>query len=415
MLFDLVQTSTSGATYTFSDLNGGSATFTVAPTSASNSTSGNLRVGNYQLGASSFSIGGSNFNALHIVGAQTVTQKALNVSYAGVAKTYDATRSASVSTADDRLAGDILSIARTATFGDKNVGADKAISVSAVALSGADAGNYTVAATGAATASVTQAALSLSGLRATDKTYDGTRVATLSGTAAITPLANDTVTLSGIAVGSFADKNAGTAKAITVTGNTISGTDAGNYNLLQQTGLSAAIGKADLSVTGLSASSKTYDATTAASLSGTASITALTGDTVTLGGTAVGAFADKNAGTAKAITVTGNTLSGADAANYNLLQQTGLSANITPANLTVTANNDAKLYDGVVYNGGAGVAYSGFADGESSLVLSGGLGYSGTSQSATNSGSYTLTPKGLASSNYAVRFVDGTLTISPAP
>jgi hypothetical protein len=81
----------------------------------------------------------------------------------------------------------------------------------------------------------------------------------------------------------------------------------------------------------------------------------------------------------------------------------------------VTANNDSKLYDGAAYSGGKGVAYSGFADGESSLVLSGGLGYSGTSQNAKNAGSYTVTPKGLTSTNYAVRFVDGTLTVSPAP
>jgi hypothetical protein len=51
----------------------------------------------------------------------------------------------------------------------------------------------------------------------------------------------------------------------------------------------------------------------------------------TLGGSAVGAFANKNAGTAKAVTVTGNTISGTDAANYALSQQTGLSADINAA------------------------------------------------------------------------------------
>jgi len=54
-------------------------------------------------------------------------------------------------------------------------------------------------------------------------------------------------------------------------------------------------------------------------------------DVVTLGGTAVGTFADKNVGINKVVTVTGKTLTGTDAGNYNLVQQTGLSANITNA------------------------------------------------------------------------------------
>jgi hypothetical protein len=89
--------------------------------------------------------------------------------------------------------------------------------------------------------------------------------------------------------------------------------------------------QASLIVSGLTASNKTYDTTTSATLGGTAAITALTGDTVTLGGAAVGTFADKNAGTGKAVTVTGNTISGIDAANYALVQQNGLIADINAA------------------------------------------------------------------------------------
>jgi hypothetical protein len=303
----------------------------------------------------------------------------------------------------------------TGTFADKTVGTAKTVTVTGNTISGTDAANYLLVQQASLTADVTQAILSVTGLTASNKTYDTTTAATLGGTAAITALAGDTVTLGGTAVGSFADKNVGSAKAVTVTGSTISGADAANYNLLQQSGLSASITQTSLTVSGLTAQNKTYDATTNATLGGTAAITALAGDTLTLGGTAIGTFADKNAGTAKAITVTGSTINGADAGNYTLLQQSGLSASISPASLTVTANNDSKLYDGAAYSGGKGVAYSGFADGESSLVLSGGLGYSGTSQNAKNAGSYTVTPKGLTSTNYAVRFVDGTLTVSPAP
>jgi hypothetical protein len=141
-------------------------------------------------------------------------------------------------------------------------------------------------------------------------------------------LAGDTVTLGGTAIGSFANKNVGTAKAVTVTGNTISGADAANYLLSQQADLTANVTQASLAVTGLTAENKTYDATTVALLSGTAAVTALANDTVTLGGTAEGSFANSDVGTSKAVTVTGNTISGADAANYALAQQTGLSADI---------------------------------------------------------------------------------------
>src|SRR5256886_11038682 len=68
-------------------------------------------------------------------------------------------------------------------------------------------------------------------------------------------------------------------------------------------------------------------------------------------------FADKNVGNGKAVTVTGVTLSGADAGNYTVSQPTGLTANITAKNLTISgaaANN--KQYDG---NATATVSFSG--------------------------------------------------------
>jgi hypothetical protein len=96
--------------------------------------------------------------------------------------------------------------------------------------------------------------------------------------------------------------------------------------------LSATITKYNLQVTGLSATSRIYNGLTTGTLTGTAKVTAFAGDVVTLGGKAVGTFASKDVGL-RAVTVTGKTLSGLDSANYNLVQQTGLSATITPAGL----------------------------------------------------------------------------------
>jgi hypothetical protein len=80
--------------------------------------------------------------------------------------------------------------------------------------------------------------------------------------------------------------------------------------------------------------------------------------------------------------------------------------------LTITANNAAKTYDGLAYNGGAGVTYS-VAPNMANLL--GALSYTGTSQGATNAGSYAITPGGLISNQqgYLISFVTGTLTINP--
>jgi len=88
---------------------------------------------------------------------------------------------------------------------------------------------------------------------------------------------------------------------------------------------------------------------------------------------------------------------------------------INPTPLSVTASNASKTYDGVAYSYGYGVAYSGLVNSETASVLGGTLGYSGTSQSASNAGSYAITPGGLTNNNYTVSFVNGALTIAAAP
>jgi filamentous hemagglutinin family protein len=81
--------------------------------------------------------------------------------------------------------------------------------------------------------------------------------------------------------------------------------------------------------------------------------------------------------------------------------------------LTVTANNDNKTYSGAPYSGGNGVTYSVASP---SPALSGTLAYGGTSQSAVNAGSYTLSASGLYSvqQGYDIRYAAGTLTINKA-
>ncbi|WP_323144252.1 YDG domain-containing protein [Massilia phyllosphaerae] len=305
---------------------------------------------------SGYSLGGAdagNYNLVQPAGLNADIGKA-DLAVTGITannKTYDGTTVATLSgnATVGAFGADAVSVAGsgTASFANKNAGSGKLVSVTGYALSGADAGNYDVMQPSGLTATIDKAGLQLSGLSVADKVYDGTSAATLSGSASVTPIRADEVSLSGSGSAIFADKNAGSGKAVNVSGYSLSGADAGNYRLLQVGGLSANIGKADLAVSGVTANNKVYDGTAAATLSGSATVNVIGGDSVTVSGTGTGAFADKNAGTGKTVTVSGLTLSGADAGNYNIVQPAGLNADIGKASLAVTgvtANN--KTYDG---------------------------------------------------------------------
>ncbi len=89
-----------------------------------------------------------------------------------------------------------------------------------------------------------------------------------------------------------------------------------------------------LTITGLSAANKEYNATPDASVTGTAEFSGLeNGDSFTPSGLVTWAFADKTIGDAKPLVRTGDYA--APSANYTVTQPT-LSANITAKNLTVT-------------------------------------------------------------------------------
>ncbi|MGC1172475.1 YDG domain-containing protein [Polaromonas sp.] len=217
------------------------------------------------------------------------------------------------------------------------------ISFSGTAQGAVNAGSYTVTGSGLysdqqgydisyanGTLTVNPASLVVTGVGADNKVYDAGLGATLNGVATVAAIAGDTVNVSGTGSGTFGDKNVGNGKAVTVTGYTLGGADAGNYVITQPTGVTANITPASRAVTGVGADNKVYDGTTAATLNGTANVTALGIDVVTVGGTGSGAFADANVGNGKSVTVTGYTLSGADAGNYTVVQPVGLTAAITP-------------------------------------------------------------------------------------
>lgn len=266
-------------------------------------------------------------------------------------KVYDGTTQVGFARAPqlDAVAGDDVGLAAplSARFGDKNVGTGKPILFGALALAGADAGNYQLQPLPEVTASITPRPLDVTGASVLSKVYDGTTVAPLSGTPVLQALPGDQVTLGGTLNARYADKNAGLGKTVLLDGVVLGGVDAGNYTLTDASALRGDILPKPVTIQGLAANHKVYDATTLATLTGQAKADFLSGDTVQISGTAAAQFADKQVGQGKAVTVTGLALQGLDAPNYVLSQPQGLKADITPREIGTAGLRAAdKVYDG---------------------------------------------------------------------
>ena len=118
-------------------------------------------------------------------------------------------------------------------------------------------------------------------------------------------------------------------------------------------------------------------------------------------------YSNANAG-ARSITQGSVALSGAGAANYNLVWTNG-SGTINKAPLTIQANNSAKILTETDPTGYSGASYTGFVNGETSNVLAGSLQL--TRSVGEVAGNYVLTPSGHTSANYNLSFVAGNFEI----
>ncbi|GAA4302376.1 hypothetical protein GCM10023183_14200 [Nibribacter koreensis] len=277
----------------------------------------------------------------------TITPKPITVSSAiAQSKVYDgsvaATVTGSLSGVESEDAGNVT-LQLAATFNDKNVGTSKPITPNAT-LTGAKAINYSVTQPGGLTANITPKGLTVSGVTAVSRVYDRTTSASLQGTPSLSGVVqNDVVNFNpALLTATFDTKTVGVDKAVTVTGNALTGTDAGNYTFAAITGLKATITAKPVTIAGAGASNKTYDGLTSATLLGNLN-GVITDDVVSL--TRVANFATANAGNGISVSST-STLTGADALNYALTQPTGITANILPKGLTISnALAQSKVYD----------------------------------------------------------------------
>ncbi|GBL57461.1 filamentous hemagglutinin [Pseudomonas citronellolis] len=284
--------------------------------------------------------GNYSFDTTAQIGAADISRKVLTGTADVADKVYDGTTNAQLGNIGlvGVVAGDEGKVAGSGagSFADKNAGSDKSVSGSGVALSGAEAGNYSFDTTARiGTADITRKVLTGTADVA-DKVYDGNTNAQLSNVGLVGVVAGDEGRVVGIgSTGSFVDKNAGNDKSVSGSGISLAGAEAGNYSF--DTG--ATVGTADIARKTLGGTllvgDKTYDGSTRAPVQGVELSGVVAGDDVRA--TANGLYATPSAGQGKAVSAVDLLLAGGDAGNYR----------IDPAQLQGTGSIEAPLYNPV--------------------------------------------------------------------
>lgn len=267
--------------------------------------------------------------------------------------------------------------------------------------------NYELSLGGAVTFAITQRDLTVTAT-GIDKEYDGDADATV--TLSSNEISGDDLVLQYTSA-AFADKTAATGKTVTVSGISIGGPKAVNYNLINTTEETTAdITKKTITLT-INVNNKTYNGTTDATYSSTDPRVlngVVTGDVVVANNDGSKAFADKNVGIGKIVTATGVTLSGADKDNYTFNGTGTGTADITARPITVTAATDSRVYDGGVSSSATPIITTGL--GSDPIVEGDTANFIQTYDNKNAVSGKTLTPSGSVSdgnggANYAITFV----------
>lgn len=349
----------------------------------------------------------------------TVDPAVVTASLVGpVTKTYDGTTTATLDAANYQLsgvagAGSVSLVYPTSgTYGSASAGSGVTVSVGGLSLSGADAGDYTLASSSISgqVGVINPAPLTVTGITATSKPYDGTTSAVIStsGAALEGVIGNDQVTLdtSG-AMGTFQNANVGANKTVIVTGLSLTGADASDYAIGSESTTMASITPVLLYVdadpeTMVYGSAVPMLGLTAQGLVGSDTVsTALTGSLATT------ASPTADVGT---YPITQGSLAAVNG-NYTI-DFTGSNVTITPAPLTISAENLTTVYGAPLPS--LVPVYKGFvqSDGPFSLATLPSLTTSATPGSAV--GSYPITVSGASSNDYTITYVPGTLTVTRA-
>ncbi|PIT01956.1 hypothetical protein TSA1_15125 [Bradyrhizobium nitroreducens] len=398
---------TGGNGVTYSGLVNGETAAVLGGTLAYGGTAQGARnAGSYSLTASGLS--SNNYAISYTGGTLNIAKANLTITANDAGKTYGTTLTFNGTefTTQGLVSGDAVSsvaLASTGAASSANVGK---YAITAGSASGSGLSNYNVSYVGG-TLNVTAATLLVVTANDASKTYGNTL--TFNGSEFTTQGLQNGDMVTSVALASTGAAATAAAGQYAITASNAAGSGLSNYSISYVPG-TLTVAKANLTITANDAG-KTYDGLAFSGGNGVSysgfvngeSASVLSG-TLAYGGTAQGA---RNAGNYSL------TASGLSSNNYAISYTAG-ALNIGKAALTVAANDAGKTYDGVAFSGGNGVSYSGFVNGETSAVLGGTVAYGGTAQGAKNAGSYSLTASGLTSSNYAISYTAGALSIGKA-
>ncbi len=173
--------------------------------------------------------------------------------------------------------------------------------------------------------------------------------------------------------------------------------------------------KRTITVSGITATEKTYDGTKHVELDNDAIVTvsgALDNELINLGYDYELESADAGDAVPVKITVTGSDMADSKKFNdYYTVAVAPVTAKVSKAKLTVTTQAITEINYGTTPTG-FDVDYTGFVNGETKEVLSGTLQFDCPATSSSLAGTYKVTPYGLTSNNYAITYVGETLTIN---
>jgi hypothetical protein len=378
----------------------------------------NSPIGTYTITNTIGTLAATNYTVTLANGTLTVTGAVLTVTAnTGITandKVYDGTTAATISSNNVVLAGvvagDAVSLSTngyTATFASTGVGNGIGVTVSGLTLTGANATNYTLIQPTGLTANITPKALTVTSVPLPVISSIG--------------LTNGIVTIAwnsaagGLYRAQYSDNLNGAGwndllPDITATGLTTSQTNA-------VAGAPQRFYRVKLFNSGIAANNKVYDGTTAATINSNnvALVGLVSGDTVDLSTNGYTAnFVSANVGTGIAVMVSGLSISGPSATNYTLTQPAGLTANITPVTLTVSAASTTRSYG---LPNSLTVSYTGFVNNEGTNVLTGTPALSTSATTNSPPGIYPITvgPGTLSAINYTFSFNSGTLTVVALP
>jgi trimeric autotransporter adhesin len=275
---------------------------------------------------------------------------------------------------------------------------------------------------------VTESAISDTSLSsaAAGGTYGGTTSLSATLTANGSPLGGETVnfSLNGAAVGTAVTNASGVA---TLSNVSLGSVAAGSYptgvgasmagdSTFNPSSATSQLTIARKTVTAaVTASNKTYDGTTSATLA-SCTLTGVVGSDVVSCGAGPPTFDTASVGVGKTVTVSGMTLIGAAAPDYTLASPTATTtANITAATVTATVTASDKVYDGTTNATLTNCTLTGVVSGDT-VTCAGTATFDtaavGTGKTVTVNG---LTLGGVAGGNYALSSPTATTTATIRP